>query len=157
MVEIRLEIGDPKSKKTYSKKISEEEASKLYGLKINDTFRGEVIGLTGYELLITGGSDDSGFPMRKSLIGRIRKKLLLSGGAGFNPKRQGERKRKTVRGNEIGPDVVQINCKVIKEGKQPITKVLGLEENKEEAPQPEEKAEKPAEAPKDQKSEEGKE
>lgn len=143
MAEVRLEIGDPKSKKTYSKKINEEEASKLVGLRIGDKFRGEVISLTGYEFLITGGSDSSGFPMKPTITGRIRKKFLVSKGIGFKSRRKGERKRKTLRGNEIGPDISQINCKVIKSGKESLPKALGLE--KEEDKSSEKKEEKPNE------------
>lgn len=127
MAEIRLEIGDPESKKTYSKKLTEEEGSKLFGLKIKDTFRGEIIGLNGYEFLITGGSDSSGFPMKSSLHGLVKKKLLLRKGVGFKAKRKGERRRKTIRGNEINKDISQINCKVLKKGRETIPKALGLE------------------------------
>lgn len=150
MVEVRLEIGDPKSKKTYSKKLSGEEAAKFVGLRIGDNFRGESIGLTGYELIITGGSDLAGFPMKSSIYGRIRKKFLVSGGIGFRPNRKGERKRKTLRGNEIAEDISQINCKVVKSGSKTIAKALGLEqeekpaeEPKAEAPEKEKKEEKP--------------
>ena len=153
MGEIRLEIGDPKSKKTYSKKLLEEEASKFNGLKIRDKFRGEVVGLTGYEFLITGGSDSSGFPMRPTLQGRIRRKFLIRAGVGFKSRRKGERRRKTIRGNEIGSDIAQINCKVLKEGSQSLAKALGLEkEVPKEEPKPEEKPkekEESKEAPKE--------
>lgn len=143
MVEIKLEIGDPESKKTYSKKLTEEEATKLNGLKLGDKFRGEVIGLTGYEFLITGGSDSSGFPMRPSLHGTIRKKFLVKKGVGFNPQRKGERKRKTLRGNEINTDIAQVNCKVSKKGKESLPKALGLEKEESEEKKSEETKETP--------------
>ena len=38
--------------------------------------------------------------------------VVLSGGAGFSPKNKGERKRKTVRGNIITDEIVQINMKI---------------------------------------------
>ncbi|UCD03501.1 MAG: 30S ribosomal protein S6e [Candidatus Woesearchaeota archaeon] len=162
MVEVRLEIGDPKSKKTYSKKLSEEEAGKFVGLRLGDNFRGEVIGLTGYEFLITGGSDLAGFPMKSSIPGRIRKRFLVTGGIGFRPERKGERRRKTLRGNEIGPDIAQINCKIVKVGSKPIEKALGAEteekpaeqskEEKKEEPKAEEKPKE--EAPKEEKPKE---
>ena len=41
------------------------------------------------------------------------RRVVLSGGAGFNPKKKGERKRKTVRGNIITDEIVQINMKIV--------------------------------------------
>lgn len=73
-----------------------------------------------YELQITGGSDKDGFPMRPDLPGTGRKRLLLSGGVGYNPREKGVRRRKTVRGRVISADTVQINVKVVKHGKIPL-------------------------------------
>ena len=39
--------------------------------------------------------------------------VVLSGGAGFNPKKKGERRRKTVRGSTITDEIVQINMKIV--------------------------------------------
>ena len=44
---------------------------------------------------------------------------MLSGGAGFTPKKKGERKRKTVRGSTITDEIVQINMKIVE---KPVTK-----------------------------------
>ncbi len=50
----------------------------------------------------------------------------------------GERRRKSVRGNTISEDTVQINMKVIKSGKDSIEKLLGIEQTAEqEAPKSE--------------------
>ncbi len=135
MVEFKLTIGDPSSRKTYQKAISGDEASKLSGKKIGDTFHGETVGLTGYELKITGGSDTAGFPMRYDINSPGRAKILITKSTGFrHPKRAGQRKRITVRGNTISSDVAQINCKVIKAGKDQLAKLLGIEEKPAEAP-----------------------
>ena len=63
MVEFKLTIGDPKTGKCVQKTVSENAAKAFIGLKIGDTVKGEAIDLTGYEFLITGGSDFCGFPM----------------------------------------------------------------------------------------------
>jgi small subunit ribosomal protein S6e len=76
------------------------ESKKLVGLKIGDNFDASLVGLKGYTLKITGGSDKNGFPMRKDVEGPRRIKSLLAGGIGFNPKRDGQRRRKTVRGTD---------------------------------------------------------
>jgi len=133
-MEIKLAIGSKQEKKTFKHLVSGADSEKLHGKKIGDNFRGEVIGLNGYELEITGGSDNSGFPMRKDISGPGRKKIVLTRSLGFNSKRKGERKRRSIRGNTISADTSQINCKVTKPGKQLISKVLGgvKEEKKEE-------------------------
>ncbi len=124
-------ISDPKTRKAYQ---IEKDAEFLYGKKIGDKFDGSLIGLPGYVLQITGGTDKDGFPMRPDLDGTSRKKLLLSDGPGYRPERKGVRKRKYVRGNTIAKDIAQINCKVVAWGDQELEAILGKkeEESKEE-------------------------
>ncbi|ENN96444.1 30S ribosomal protein S6e [Methanocaldococcus villosus KIN24-T80] len=117
-------VADPKTGRCYQ---IEADNTPLVGKKIGDIFDGSIIGLNGYKLQITGGTDDSGFPMRPDIHGSGKVRVLLSGPPGFWPKRKGERRRKTVRGNTIAPDIVQINCKVIEYGEKPIPEILGLE------------------------------
>ncbi|MGA2675873.1 MAG: 30S ribosomal protein S6e [Methanobacterium sp.] len=104
------------------------ESKKLVGLKIGDNFDASLVGLKGYTLKITGGSDKNGFPMRKDVEGPRRIKSLLAGGIGFNPKRDGQRRRKTVRGNTISDDIVQINVIVDQKGEKNIDELLKSEE-----------------------------
>ena len=104
------------------------ESKKLVGLKIGDNFDASLVGLKGYTLKITGGSDKNGFPMRKDVEGPRRIKSLLAGGIGFNPKRDGQRRRKTVRGNTISDDIVQINVIVDQKGEKNIDELLKGEE-----------------------------
>jgi small subunit ribosomal protein S6e len=104
------------------------ESKKLIGLKIGDKFDAFMVGLKGYTLKITGGSDKNGFPMKKDVEGPRRIKSLLSGGIGFNPKRDGQRRRKTVRGNTLSDDIVQINAIVDQKGEKNIDEILVSEE-----------------------------
>jgi len=94
-------------------------------------------------LQITGGSDKDGFPMRRNVHGGVRRKIILSGGTGFNPQKEGERRRKTVRGNVITEEIVQINLKIVEKPKQAkkAKKTKKAKEKKEEESKPEEKAE----------------
>lgn len=103
--------------------IEGDDRAPFYGLIVGNEFKGDLIDpkFKDYVFEITGGSDDDGVPMRRDLEGTSRKRLLLSGGVGYNPQREGVRKRKLVRGNEIFDDIAQINIKVIKEGKTPLT------------------------------------
>jgi|ETN01SMinimDraft_4_1059930.scaffolds.fasta_scaffold102985_2 small subunit ribosomal protein S6e len=117
----KLVVADPKTGKSY--KIETEDNS-LVGTKIGETFSGESLGLAGYELEVTGGSDKTGTPMRKDVQGSTTRRILLSEGTGFHTDRNGERRKKRVFGNKIGADIVQINLKVVKEGSQPIDKLI---------------------------------
>ncbi len=155
MVEFKLTIGDPKTKKCFQRTVSENAAKSLIGLKIGDTVKGESINLEGYEFLITGGSDFCGFPMRKGILG-VRKRILAQGGVGFRKSVRGIRKRKTVCGETINDKISQINLKVLKHGKAPLV----AEEPKEgeaakETPKEEKKeTTKKEEKPKEEKKEE---
>ena len=92
-------------------------------LKIGDTIKGGLIGFPNYEFEITGGSDASGFPMRKDVHGPVKKRILVSKrGIGYKPKRKGEKRRKTVRGNEITFDMTLINLKILKYGETELFK-----------------------------------
>jgi len=104
------------------------ESKKLNGLTIGEEFDASVVGLAGYKLKITGGSDKNGFPMKKDVDGSRRIKSLLSGGIGFNPIRDGQRRRKTVRGNTVSEDIVQINTIVTQKGDKDINEILESEE-----------------------------
>ncbi len=124
---MKLIVSDPETGKSYQKELDKNQVKVLYNLKIGDRVKGDQIGLVGYELVITGGSDNNGFPMRSDLHGTSRKRILLSKGPGFHPKRKGERKRKTVRGNTVAEDIAQLNVKVVKTGNEKLDKLLGKE------------------------------
>jgi small subunit ribosomal protein S6e len=104
------------------------DSKKLIGLKIGEEFDASKVGLEGYKLQITGGSDKNGFPMKKDVDGPRRIRSLLSGGIGFKPIRKGQRRRKTVRGNTISDQIVQINTLVVEKGSKNIEELLQSEE-----------------------------
>lgn len=133
MAAFKIVIGT-KDGKCVQKEVAEADAKSLIGKKIGDTIKGEVIGLTGYEFLITGGSDYAGFPMRSDIPGAGRKKILAVEGIGMKKKGEGQRQRKTVCGNTIHANTAQINVKVAVAGKTPIVAEPkeGKEEKKEE-------------------------
>ncbi|MDY2744283.1 MAG: S6e family ribosomal protein, partial [Methanosphaera sp.] len=86
---------------TYQLELDDKDAKVVNGLKIGEEFNGGVLGLKGYKLRITGGSDKNGFPMKADVDGTRRFKSLVSEGTGFKPQVKGLRRRKTVRGNTI--------------------------------------------------------
>jgi small subunit ribosomal protein S6e len=134
MVTFKVVIGT-KNGKCIQKEVPEPDSKGFIGKKIGDAIKGELIGLTGYEFLITGGSDHAGFPMRKDIQGPGRKRILTIEGIGVKKRRKGQRQRKTVCGNTIHNNISQINLKITQEGKTPLAapKAEG-EKKKEETP-----------------------
>lgn len=120
MAEIKLNIGDPKSKKTITKAVSDNETSVFMNKKIGDKVNGDSFGLGGYEFEITGGSDNAGFPMRKDVKGIMRKRILMVSGTGLRKNVEGRKVRKSVAGNTVYAKTAQINLKVLKHGHTPL-------------------------------------
>jgi len=146
----KLVINDTEARKTYQTEVDQAKASGLIGKKIGEEINGDIFGLAGYTLKITGGSDKDGFPMHPSVRGPGRKRVLLAGPPGFHPKIKGQRKRKTVCGDTISELIMQINVKVTKKGERPLAEMFGKSEKKTEA-KPEEKKEPQEEKPKEEK------
>jgi len=130
LAEFRAIVSDPKDGKSYQAAVSGHHANSLIGKKIGDVVDGIFVGLPGFKLQITGGSDKDGFPMRKDLPGPRRKQLLVSKSIGFNALEGGLRRKKTMRGNTIAPDTLQINLKVTQHGMKPISELIKKEEKK---------------------------
>ncbi|MCC7570756.1 30S ribosomal protein S6e [Candidatus Micrarchaeota archaeon] len=131
MINMKLVIS-VKNGQTFQTELSEDKSVLLTNKKISDVIDGEVLGIPGYKLKITGGSDSSGFPMRPEVEGTKKYKLLLSKGPGYKPKRRGERKRKTVRGNTVDQSIIQVNTKAIEEGPTPLSEIFPKKEEKKE-------------------------
>ena len=133
MVEFKAVIADPKTGKTYQTVVSGHHANSLIGKKIGDEFDGIFVSLPGYKLILTGGSDKDGFPMRKDIHGMKRRKVLLSKCTGFSAVKPGERKRKSICGDTISPDIIQVNMKITSFGSKPIEDALKSTDSKENA------------------------
>jgi len=113
--------------------VSGHHANSLVGKKIGDEVDGIFVSLPGYKLQITGGGDKDGFVMRKDIPGISRRRILLTKSVGFRPKDRGVRCRKTVCGNTISLNTLQINMKVIKKGIKPMKELMQAAEEKNEA------------------------
>jgi len=135
MASFKFVISDPQSRKSFQVEVDQSKAVGLLGKKIGEEFNGDLIGLNGYSLQITGGTDKDGFPMHPQVQGQVKKKVLLSNPPGFHPIKKGERKRKIVRGDTLSADIMQVNVKVSKKGEKPIEEVFPqkAKEKKEEA------------------------
>ena len=122
MAAFKLCISDPSSGKTFQREVKDSLAGPFIGLNIGETIKGDLFDMGGYELKITGGSDDSGFPMRKGILG-LRKKISIYGGVGFRGGAKGIKRRKTVCGHKIHERISQINLKVIKQGSKKLNEI----------------------------------
>lgn len=124
MVEFKIVLSDPKNGKSYKVDVSGGAASFLMGKHVGDEVDASPVGVAGYRMKITGASDRNGTPARQNLPMAGRKKLLLSGGVGYHPVMDGERRRKPVRGNEITADFVQINAMVTSYGDKALDEIF---------------------------------
>lgn len=124
MVDFRVVVSDSKTGKAYQRVVTSTEANKLIGKSIGDTIGGDIVGIDGYTLRITGGTDKDGFPMRGDLPGAGRKKIMVAGGVGYKPRSKGVRRRKSMRGREISSDISQINTVIVEYGQKPLDEIF---------------------------------
>ena len=140
MAKFKIVLSDPETGKAQKIELEEAKAVPLIGRRIGEIIDGTILGLSGYKIQITGGTDKDGFPMRPDIHGGVRRRVIVSSGPGFKPKRKGERRRKMLRGNVITEEIVQINMKIVEKPKTKAKK-----EKKEEKEKTEEKKETPKE------------
>ena len=128
MTEFKTTISDPKTRKAYQKILTEDKSNALVGKTIGEEIDGIFLDLPGYRLKITGGSDESGVPMRGDIDGNYRRRLLMTNSVGFTPIKDGQRKRKLIRGRSLSSQISQINLKITEYGPKAIEELLNQEE-----------------------------
>jgi small subunit ribosomal protein S6e len=124
MADFTVAVADPEDGATYQRAVDGQDANRFIGRSIGEEVDGGAVGLDGYTVELTGGSDTAGRPMREDIAGPALTSVLLSGGTGFNPTRDGERKRVTVRGREVGEDTRQINATITARGEGSVDELL---------------------------------
>lgn len=133
MAKFKVIVSDPETGTSKVVELQEARASPLIGKRIGEVLDGAAVDLPAHKIQIMGGSDKDGFPMRPSVHGGVRRSIVLSGGVGFNPTNEGMRRRKTIRGNVITDEIVQINAKIVEKPKQ-AKEAKKPKEKKEEQP-----------------------
>jgi len=116
-------------------KIEIEDEAKLrvfYDKRLGAEIDGGALGdeFKGYILKVTGGVDKQGFPMKQGVWTNGRVRLLMSrGDKGFKGygRRNGERRRKSVRGAILSPDLSVINLKIVRKGENELPGVTDAE------------------------------
>jgi len=134
MAKFKVIISDPETGKSRSTEVEGTQAVPLIGRKLGEMIDGSVAKMPGHKLKITGGSDKDGFPMRPNIHGGVRIGAVLSEGVGFHSSQKGERQRKTLRGNVITEEIVQINMKVVEKPKKPKKRVKTEKPKRKKAP-----------------------
>jgi len=106
-----IEIDDEKKLRClYEKRMAQE----VNGDELGDQFK-------GYIFKIMGGNDKQGFPMKQGVLTNLRVRLLLGEGhTCYRPRRNGERRRKSVRGCIVGADIAALHLVVLKKGDEEI-------------------------------------
>ncbi len=127
---MRIVISET-SGKSYQLELPKDKESNVIGKKLGEELDGNLVGVAGYVLELTGGSDGSGFPMRKEVHGAAKKMVLTSEGIGFKAERGGERRRRYVRGNTYSAEIVQVNTRVKSAGPTSLEQLLPKAEKKE--------------------------
>jgi small subunit ribosomal protein S6e len=115
MPSFKLVLSDPKTGKSSFQEVKDQSAQLIMGRKIGEVVDGASIGLEG-KMMITGGSDRAGFPMRADIQGGGKNYVLMTAGVGFRSKIGGVKKRRLVRGSTVTEEIYQINAKVVHEG-----------------------------------------
>lgn len=125
MASFKVVVSDPESGETFQRDADDQDANRFLGRSLGEEVDGGAVGLDGYEIEVTGGSDTAGRPMRGDVPGTELKQLLLTGGVGYHPEVDGERRRVTVRGREISDETRQINAEIVSRGDSSIDELLG--------------------------------
>ncbi|GBF91680.1 40S ribosomal protein S6 [Raphidocelis subcapitata] len=108
------------------KKIEIDDEQKLrafYDKRVSAEVEGDVLGdeFKGYIFKIMGGQDKQGFPMRQGVLTNLRVRLLMSPGDQCfrgHGRRNGERRRKSVRGCIVSADLSVLNLVIVKKGEK---------------------------------------
>jgi small subunit ribosomal protein S6e len=120
MAKFKVIVSDPQAGTSKVVELEEARATPFIGRRLGETLDGSAVDLPAHTVQILGGSDKDGVPMIGNVHGGVRRKVVLSNGTGFSAKKKGERRRKTVRGNIITDEIVQINMKIVERPAKPV-------------------------------------
>lgn len=123
MVEFKVVISE--SQTSYARTVGDPQSAGFLGKRVGETVGGELLGLAGYTLRVSGGTDKSGFALRPDIPGARQLRVFVGEGFGFHAPRHGMRKRRSFRGSAISEDTVQINLVVEQKGPKPLPELLG--------------------------------
>merc|ERR1712211_12240 len=87
-------------------------AQEVNGAILGDQFQ-------DYTFKITGGIDKQGFPMRQGILVPDRVRLLLRESKGYILQKDGDRKRRSVRGCIVSREIAVVNMVIFRRARSP--------------------------------------
>lgn len=138
---MKIVLSDKKLGRSVQMELQLDKASVLLNKKIGESVDGTFLGLTGYKLQITGGSDKSGFPMEKSMEGTGKVSVMRE--ISDSGRDKGQYRRENKRGNMISQDIEQVNLVITEYGDKSPEEIFPKKEEKKEESKEEKKEEKP--------------
>jgi len=129
---MKFNISDPSTGGQKKIEIDNEKFIRpFYDRRIGQEIAGEVMdddAYKGYIFRITGGNDKQGFQMKQGILINHRTRILFKArGSGFKPRRDGHRKRKSVRGCIVSSDLAAIFLRIVKKGEKDIDGVTNVD------------------------------
>jgi small subunit ribosomal protein S6e len=121
---MKVVYSDKKTGKTSQVEVPKETESMFIGKKIGEIMEGNLVGMEGYTLQITGLSDKMGVPSRRDTDGSRKLYVLMSSGPGIVGAKKGKRMRKLIRGNMVSVDTGQINTFIVEYGTKTIEEIF---------------------------------
>ncbi len=123
---MKVVFTDPKLGRSAQVELKADATAPLINKKIGESIDGSIVGLPGFKMKITGGSDRSGFPMERSIEGtgkvRVFKSIASSG------RKKGQFRRINMRGNIISADTEQVNLAIVEYGDKPTAELFPVKE-----------------------------
>jgi small subunit ribosomal protein S6e len=130
---MKLNVAYPRNGTVKQFEVTDDDIRKsnLFEYRLGNDVDGAMFGsqFKGYVFRLKGGSDKQGFPMVNGVMAASRVSLLVPRGAvGFNTfrGRNGERRRKALRGCICGQDLSLLNVVINKVGANPIEGVTDV-------------------------------
>jgi len=114
---MKINIAYPTNATQKTIELKAKDEQRLYGKKIDSQIDGKLImpEFSGSIFQILGGNDKQGIPMSAAQETTKRIRLLLSkGDVGYRCRRAGVRRRMTVRGSVVSPDILALNVILVK-------------------------------------------
>ena len=120
---MKIVFNDIKTGQSFQKEVEAGKQAQLLGKKIGDAIEGGLIGLDGFKLKLTGGSNKDGVPMRSDIKGQRRTKAVVTHGVGAPHLKKGQRALKIYSGNTISQDSMQLNTAISEYGTKALSEL----------------------------------
>merc|ERR1712053_49120 len=122
----KFNVADPQTGSQRTFEVDDDKRLRfVLDKRIAQEVNGAILGdqFQDYTFKITGGIDKQGFPMRQGILVPDRVRLLLRESKGYILQKDGDRKRRSVRGCIVSREIAVVNMTIFRRGKEPIPDV----------------------------------